>query len=233
LRDFSCTLRAGEILGVAGLAGMGQRDLFFSLFGLLPPLSGRLVLAGKTVVLRHPADAVRARIGISLVPEERKTEALFLELSGRENVSLPSLDRFTRFGLVDLGAESAAVAEALDRVQVERRALDSPVRVFSGGNQQKIALAKWLLAGSQILLMYDPTRGVDVGTKAEIYRLIRAFAKAGGAVLFYSTEVPELVNLCDRALVVYRGRKVAELAGAALGEDAIMRAALGVEGEAS
>jgi ribose transport system ATP-binding protein len=115
----------------------------------------------------------------------------------------------------------------LDRVQVDPRALYSPAKVFSGGNQQKIALAKWLLTGSRVLLLYDPTRGVDVGTKAEIYALMRAYADGGGAVLFYSTDVPELVNLCDEVRVLYRGREAACLPGDALSEDVIMRAALG------
>ena len=112
-------------------------------------------------------------------------------------------------------------------MQVDRRALHSACNVFSGGNQQKIAIAKWLLAESRVLLMYDPTRGVDVGTKAEIYALMRAYADAGGAVLYYSTDVPELVNLCDSVMVIYRGRKAASLTGAEITEASIMRAALG------
>ena len=120
----------------------------------------------------------------------------------------------------------------LDQVEVASRALYTPVGAFSGGNQQKIAIAKWLLAGSRMLLMFDPTRGVDVGTKHQLYLLMRAFADAGGAILFHSTEIAELVNLCDRVLIMYGGRMVGELAGDAIEEEAIMRAALGDTGPA-
>ena len=227
LQDLSFALRPGDVLGVAGLEGMGQRELFIALFGMIRPTAGTISVHGRPVALKSPRDALRADIGISLVPEERKTEALALEMTGRENVSLPVIDRFGRFGVIDTAAESAAVARVLDLVRVDRRALHTACRVFSGGNQQKLAIAKWLLTENRILLMYDPTRGVDVGTKAEIYVMIRAYASAGGAVLFYSTDVPELVNLCDEVKVVYRGRVAATLSGEALSEPAVMRAALG------
>jgi len=227
LDGFSIDLWPGEIMGIAGLEGMGQRDLFFSLFGMTTPTSGTILVGGKPVTLKSPRDAIRKDIGISLVPEERKTEALALTMTGRENVSLPIIDRFKRLGLVDVTRESAAVARVLDLVQVDRRALYSACSVSSGGNQQKLVIAKWLLTESRILLLYDPTRGVDVGTKAEIYILIREFAKAGGAVLFHSTDVPELVNLCDEVKVIYRGREVAALSDDRLTENNIMRAALG------
>ena len=232
LKDISLELRSGDVLGIAGLEGMGQRELFLTLFGMITPTAGTMSVYGKPVALKSPRDALRADIGISLVPEERKTEALALEMTGRENVSLPVIDRFRRFGMIDTAAESASVTRVLDLVQVDRRALHTACRVFSGGNQQKIVIAKWLLTENRILLMYDPTRGVDVGTKAEIYVMIRAYASAGGAVLFYSTDVPELVNLCDEVKVVYRGREAATLSGEALSESAVMRAALG-EGESS
>ena len=227
MEDFSFSLWPGEILGVGGLDGMGQRDLFLALFGMVGISAGDILIGGNRVTLRTPKDAVNSRIGISFVPEDRKTEALFLALTGRENISLPIIDSCVRFGLVDLQRESQAVGRALDMVQVDRRALHSPCNVFSGGNQQKIAIAKWLLAESRVLLMYDPTRGVDVGTKAEIYALMRSYAEAGGAVLYYSTDVPELVNLCDSVMVIYRGRKAASLAGDEITEASIMRAALG------
>lgn len=227
LANASFALAEGEVLGIAGLQGMGQLDLFLGCFGVKRLRSGRLEIFGKEVRLVSPRDAVKANIGISLVPEDRKTEALFLKLDGRRNVSLPVIDRFTRFGLIDGRAEIKAVGRVLDTVQVHSRAIYSRVSAFSGGNQQKIAVAKWLLAESRTLLMYDPTRGVDIGTKHDIYLLIRDFAKAGGSVLFYSTEIPELVHLCDRVLVFYDGRIVRELAGDAIAEETIIRAALG------
>jgi ribose transport system ATP-binding protein len=236
LRDVSFALRRGEILGVAGLQGMGQLELFLSCFGVGEITGGQLAVDGRPAVIASPVDAVRADIGISLVPEDRKTEALFLKLSGGHNVSLPVIERFTRCGLVDLDAEAAAVDRALAAVNVDQRALWTRVGAFSGGNQQKIAIAKWLLAESRVLLLYDPTRGIDVGTKNEVYELMRAFVAAGGAVLFYSTEIPELVNLSDRVVVLYRGRVAAELAEQEISEAAIMTAALGGashEGEAA
>ncbi len=231
LRDASFSLHPGEILGIAGLQGMGQQELFLACFGMAPLAAGRLLVDGRAVVLASPRDAIRSRIGISLVPEDRKTEGLFLRLSGRFNVSLPIVDRFAHFGVIDVARETEAVARALAEVEVDPRALYTPAGAFSGGNQQKLVIAKWLLAESRILLLFDPTRGVDVGTKHQIYLLMRAFADAGGAILFHSTEIPEIVNMCDRALVMYEGRTVCELAGGAIEEEAIMRAALG-EGEA-
>lgn len=227
LKGVSFDLRPGDVLGIAGLEGMGQRELFLALFGVIAPAAGVIRVRGEPVTLRSPRDALRADIGIGLVPEERKTEALALQMTGRENVSLPIIDRFKRFGVIDTARESEAVARVLDMVRVDRRALHAACRVLSGGNQQKLAIAKWLLTENRILLMYDPTRGVDVGTKAEIYAMIRAYARAGGAVLFHSTDVPELVNLCDEVRVLYRGREAAALSGDALSEAAVMRAALG------
>ena len=227
LRDASFSLRAGEILGVAGLQGMGQLDLFLGCFGMADRTAGTIRVDGEPVAINAPSDAVRLNIGIGLVPEDRKTEALFLKLSGRHNASLPVIDRFRRGLLIDEAAESEAVERVFDMVDVDRRALWTRVGAFSGGNQQKIAIAKWLLAESRVLLLYDPTRGIDVGTKTELYSLMRVFADAGGAILFYSTEIPELVHLSDRVLVFYAGRVAAELGGEDLSEDEILRAMLG------
>jgi len=227
LEEVSLTLKRGEILGIAGLQGMGQLDLFLACFGAAEVTRGQLYIDEKPVVIASPVDAVDARIGISLVPEDRKTEALFLKLSGTHNASLPVIDRFTRFGLIDKAGEQDAVRRVFRRVQVDERALWTRAGAFSGGNQQKIAVAKWLLAESRVLLLFDPTRGVDVGTKQELYRLMRAYAEAGGAILFYSTEIPELVHLADRVLVLYKGRVVEEVSGERQSEEAIVQAALG------
>jgi ribose transport system ATP-binding protein len=227
LSGISFDLFPGQILGVGGLHGMGQRELFLALFGAAEISSGEIQVGGTPVRLRSPSDAIRPEVGISLVPEDRKTEGLFLELDGTCNISLPSQSRFERAGLINASAEHAAVSEVFQLVQVPPRALWSPVKQLSGGNQQKIVIAKWLLAGSRVLLLYDPTRGVDVGTKAEIYRLAREFVEAGGAILFYSTDIPELVNLCDDVLVIYRGTIAASLRGDELSDAGIMRAAVG------
>jgi len=227
LKEASFALHAGEILGIGGLQGMGQLDLFLACFGMTEIAAGSVAVDGKPVTIASPSDAVRADIGISLVPEDRKTEALFLKLNGKVNASLPVVDRFTRFGLIDVKRERDAVKSVFDQVEVEERALWTRVGAFSGGNQQKIAIAKWLLAESRILLLYDPTRGIDVGTKHELYGLMRAFAEAGGAVLFYSTEIPELVHLADRVIVLYHGEVVDEIDRGRLSEEAIVTAALG------
>ncbi len=227
LRRASFSLRAGEILGVAGLQGMGQLDLFLACFGMSDVNSGNLRVDGKPIVIQSPQDAVRAHIGISLVPEDRKTEGLFLQLTGKHNASMPVVNRFCRAGLIDGAAERAAVEHVFDRMQIDRRAMWTRAGAFSGGNQQKIVIAKWLLAESRVLLLYDPTRGIDVGTKSQIYRLIRDYADAGGAVLFYSTEIPEIVHLTDRALVFYGGEISAEIAGPQLSESSLLQAALG------
>jgi ribose transport system ATP-binding protein len=232
LRGASFSLRAGEILGVAGLQGMGQLDLFLACFGMADLTAGHLRVDGEPIVITSPADAVRANIGISLVPEDRKTEALSLKLTGKHNASLPVIDRFVLGPLIDGARESAAVETIFERVDVDRRALWTRVGAFSGGNQQKIAIAKWLLAESRVLLLFDPTRGIDVGTKNELYRLIRAYADAGGAVLFHSTEIPELVYLSDRTLVFYAGCIAAEIPAERLSEEEILRAALGADVEA-
>ena len=227
LHDASFAIAPGEILGVSGLQGMGQLELFLGCFGAVPLSGGHVAVNGKQVTLMSPRDAVRANIGISLIPEDRKTEGLFLKLDGRRNTSLPVLERFTRFGLIDDAAETAAVRGVMDIVQVQPRAMYTRVGALSGGNQQKIAIGNWLLAGSRVMLMYDPTRGVDVGTKHEIYVLIHEFAGAGGAVLLFSTEIPELVNLCHRVLVMYGGHIVREIPADQLDEEVIIRAALG------
>nr|WP_242468912.1 sugar ABC transporter ATP-binding protein [Rhodovibrio salinarum] len=229
LDGISFDLHAGEILGVSALQGMGQQELFMSLFGMDTLSGGHVEIGGRETTIASPNDAVRSHLGVSLVPEDRKTEALFQHLPGQPNVSLPVLDRFARFGWIDTDLEARAVDSVLAQVNVHPRALYTPVTSFSGGNQQKIALAKWLLTECRVLLMFDPTRGVDVGTKHEIYQLMHDFVGRGGAILFYSTEIPELVNLCDRVLAVYRGRVTDEIAGDDLSEQNILRSVIGHE----
>jgi ribose transport system ATP-binding protein len=223
--DVSFKLETGRILGVGALEGMGQRELFLSLFGLLETTWGEIAVQGRTVSIGSPSDAIA--IGISLVPEDRRTEGLFLSLDCAENATLPQLARYGRFGLVSRKRQEAASASLFSQLSLDLRALWSPARVFSGGNQQKVVLAKWLLTGSPVLLLYDPTRGVDVGAKAEIYALMRRFVAKGGAILFYSTEIAELVNLSDEVAVMYAGHIATCLSGEGISEHAIMTAALG------
>lgn len=227
LVNVDLSLRPGEIHGVAALQGMGQLDLFNACFGALPVKRGAILVDGQHVYLGSPADAISPSIGIGFVPEDRKTEGLFLKLNGTTNASLPVVGQFSHYGLLDLKAERAAARTVFDAVEVGDRALYTAVGSFSGGNQQKIAISKWFLAQSRILLLFDPTRGIDVGTKHQLYALMRKFADAGGAVLFHSTEIPELVHLCDRVSVLYEGRVALRLQGDDLSETAIMEATLG------
>jgi ribose transport system ATP-binding protein len=225
-------LRKGEILGVAGLAGHGHLELFLALFGIARPDKGEVLVEGRPVVINHPQDAVAAGIGISLVPEDRKTEGLFLRLSVRLNLAIPSLGSLSRYGWINNGALGREAATAANRVNVAHDALDAEVSSLSGGNQQKVVIGKWVLAGSKILLLYDPTRGVDIGTKTEIYRLMQNLAEQGVSIVFYSTELSEVTHLADRVLVFYRSRVEAELDGLAISDEAVMAAALGRSGGA-
>lgn len=221
----SFTLPAGRITGVAGLQGMGQRELFLGLFGAMPKLAGEVLVKGEARPLASPADAIDA--GISLIPEERKSEGLFLDLDGKQNATLATLDSFAKAGLLDGTAEQNVALSFFQRVNLNTRATWAPVRHLSGGNQQKVIFAKWLMTGGPILLLYDPTRGVDVGTKAEIYKIMRDYVASGGAALFYSTDITELVNLCDDVIVLYRGQIARVLGGAEVSETNIMQAAVG------
>lgn len=227
LREVSFALRPGEILGVAGLQGMGQKDLFAALFGEARVTAGEIRIDGAPIHLASPADALHPSVAIGMVPEERKTEGLFLKLDGRQNASLPVIDRFRRGPLIDLALEAQATADAFRAVEVDERAQHMPAGAFSGGNQQKISIAKWLVAQSRILLLFDPTRGIDVGTKHQLYDLMRGFTAAGGSILLHSTEIPELEFLSDRVAVLYEGRIDRWLEGDDITEVAMMEAALG------
>jgi ribose transport system ATP-binding protein len=227
LRDIDLQLRPGEIVGVAALQGMGQLDLFSACFGATPVRGGSLLVDGKPVHLSAPADALHPSLRIGFLPEDRKTQGLFLKLDGTINASLPVIERFTRGGLIDREAERTATERVFATVDVSPVASFTEAGAFSGGNQQKIAIAKWLVAESRILLLFDPTRGIDVGTKHQLYELMRAFADAGGAILFHSTEIPELVHLSDRMIVLYEGRVAARLSADEADERTIMNAALG------
>jgi ribose transport system ATP-binding protein len=223
------TLRRSEVLGIAGLQGQGQRALFRCLFGVERLSRGVISVDGKPVRIRSPRDAIHAGMGftIGLVPEERKTEGLFLDLPIRHNVTLPILDTLTHGGWIDNERERSGLEGIMKKVNIDLEVADAMVNSLSGGNQQKVVIAKWLLADCMNMLMYDPTRGVDVGTKFEIYSLIREMANSGKAVLIYSTELPELVNLCDRVLALYQGEITAEFKGEEITEEKLLAAIMG------
>jgi ribose transport system ATP-binding protein len=168
------------------------------------------------------------RVGIAMIPEDRKTQALILPLTVRENVTLPTLTTMARGGIVSGPSERAATTRMRHRLAIKTESNETPVRYLSGGNQQKVALAKWLLRNADVYLMYDPTRGIDVGAKQEIYALMAELAERGFGVLFFSTDLAEIVGLCDRALVMYEGSIVRELRGPVLTEANLVSAAVGL-----
>ncbi len=216
-------VHAGEILGLAGLEGQGQDELLACLAGDRQPVRGSLQVRGTAA----PWGGVRDMIGygIGFIPEDRKTRGLLLEQSSVRNISLPSLPSLTRVGFMRLGRERALGTAAAVQVGVRGR-IDQPVESLSGGNQQKVVLAKWLARQRSVLLLNQPTRGVDVGAKGEIYALLRQFTEAGGAVVLTSRELTEILGLCDRVLVVRAGRIVAGFERGAT-EEAVMAAATG------
>jgi len=225
LRGVDFSLHEGEILGVAGLQGHGQRELFLALFGATRS-QGRISVWGKPTVIRDPHHALSAGVGMALLPEDRRLQGLLLSKSVRENLILAILPRIARHGLLDLRREGELVADAVRRLQVKVSSPEQLAGTLSGGNQQKVVLAKLLATQARILLFYDPTRGVDVGTKAEIFVLMRDLAAQGYAILFYSTDLPELTHLADRVAVLSYGRVAAVLEGQAIDEEAILRATL-------
>ncbi len=200
-----------------------------ALFGVLRGLTGEVLVDGRRATLGGPADAKAAHNGIALIPEDRKTEGLMLPMSVRENLSFASLDRVSRGGVVDRAAEARAVDAMVGLLAIKAADLDVPVSSLSGGNQQKVVLAKWLMTRPRVVLLADPTRGIDVGTKADIYRLLRRLADEGAAVLLYSTDYAELIGCCDRVLVLYGGRVVRELEGEAITERALVSSALNMD----
>jgi ribose transport system ATP-binding protein len=215
----------GEIVGLGGLDGQGQRELLLALFGVLRGVDAEIKVHGKPKRINSPRDAKRRSVGIALIPEDRKTEGLVLPLSVRENISLASIGRFARGGFISTQAETEAVEAALRTLSIHARGADVPVATLSGGNQQKVVMAKWLLTDANLILLNDPTRGIDVGTKQEIYTLLRKLAASGKGVLFYSTDYAELIGCCDRVVMLFEGRIVRELAGDDMTEQEILRAA--------
>ena len=222
--DVSFTLRRGEILGLAGLVGAGRTDVARCLSGADEWDSGSVLLRGQAFRPRTPAEAIRA--GVACVPEDRKAQGLVLALTVRENTALASLRRFARLGVIRREAERAAVATQIDAVGLPADALERTTGTLSGGNQQKVVLAKWLLADADVLIVDEPTRGVDVGAKVEIHRQLRTLAADGKAILVISSELPEVLALTDRVLVLREGRVTAEFVTAAAKPEAILAAAL-------
>jgi ribose transport system ATP-binding protein len=229
LNDVSMQLRAGEVVGLGGLDGQGQRELLLALFGVLRGVSGQVLIDGRRVEIRGPDVAKRPDIGMALIPEDRKTEGLMLPMSVRDNLSFAALARLSRLGVVDKAAEHDAVQRVVRLLSVRSDGTDVPAASLSGGNQQKLVIGKWLMMGPRIILLNDPTRGIDVGTKQELYELLRRLAEEGAAILFYSTDCDELIGCCDRVFVMVEGAIRRELAGAEITERALVGSALNLD----
>ena len=232
LHDVSLRLHAGEVIGLGGLDGQGQRELLLALFGVLRGTAGEILIDGKPVTISGPHDARAPAIGMALIPEDRKTEGLMLQMSVRDNLSFAALGRLSRWGVVDAAAEHAAVAAIVKLLAVRTGGTDMPAASLSGGNQQKLVIGKWLMMAPRIILLNDPTRGIDVGTKQEIYQLLRQLADQGAAILFYSTDYDELIGCCDRVLVMYDGGIQRELVGDEITEHTLISSALNMEARA-
>ncbi len=222
----SLRLRAGEVLGMAGLVGAGRTELSEAVFGLRAITSGRILLGGQPICIRKPADAIRA--GILLAPEDRRMNGLVLEDGIGANLSLPNLDRISRFDMVDANAERTLHADTIARLAIKTPNAAQAVGLLSGGNQQKVVFGKWLARGPKVLILDEPTRGVDVGAKTEIYALIDELAGRGVAVWMITSDMEELLGMSDRAVVMHDGRIVGELERNELTEEAVMNLATGV-----
>ena len=220
----SFDLHAGEILGVAGLVGAGRTKLAEALFGIEPPLSGEVFVRGERANIRTPADAIKA--GIGLVPEDRKALGVILEMSVVENISLSSIGSYNP-PFLDRVRETQVATELVDRLDIKTPSLDQLVQFLSGGTQQKVALAKWLCTSPRILILDEPTRGIDVGSKSEIYKLVRELADGGMGVIVVSSEMEEIIGLSDRVLVMHEGRCTGTLERGQISEENIMHLATG------
>lgn len=225
LRNISFTLHKGEILGLAGLVGAGRTELARSIIGDLKHEAGKILIDGEEVKINHPQTAIRA--GIGLVPEERKELGLVLGLSVKKNISIAILNRLSHLGLVSSRSETSVAREYVGRLSIKTPSIAQKVQYLSGGNQQRVVIAKWLATRPKILLVDEPTRGIDVGAKSEIHRLLIDLARQGVAILMISSELPEVLAMSDRILVMREGELVADLPGRITTEEEILRHATG------
>jgi L-arabinose transport system ATP-binding protein len=225
VHDVSFIVRSGEVVGLAGLIGAGRSELAEATFGHDRALRGSVAVDGRPVRLRSPADAIAA--GIGFAPEDRKSQALLLLRSVKDNISLAIPDLISRLNFVNDGAERRIAGALVDRLRIRTPNLEAPVANLSGGNQQKVVLGRWLARRPKVLILDEPTRGVDVGAKAEIYRLIAELAREGLALVVISSEMPELLGLADRILVMAGGRVVAEMPRDEATEERILSLAMG------
>jgi ribose transport system ATP-binding protein len=225
------TLRAGEVVGLAGLVGAGRTEIAQALFGIEPMVDGEITLAGQKLLLQTPRQAIAA--GLALVPEDRKQQGIVLDMAIRENAAMAGLERFQTLGFVRDAAVTANANRMKERLKIRTPDVFMPVGQLSGGNQQKVAIAKWLTIAPKVFLLDEPTRGVDVGAKSEIYQVIEELARQGAAVLIISSELEELLRTADRLLVLHEGKLTASLSRAEMQEETIMRYATGTACQAA
>lgn len=226
LKGIDLTVGRGEIVGLGGLDGQGQKELLLALFGVLRSVGGEVSVGQSQGLPKSPHDGKTGATRIALVPEDRKTEGLMLNMSIADNLLNANLGGVTRGPFIDQGLAAQAVAEAVNKLQIKIGRAEDTVSTLSGGNQQKVVIAKWLMVAPDVILLNDPTRGIDVGTKQEIYRLMRELADEGKAILFYSSDYAELIGCCDRVSVLYGGQVVRELVGDAITEEGLVSASL-------
>jgi ribose transport system ATP-binding protein len=226
LKGVDLSVGPGEIVGLGGLDGQGQKELLLALFGVLRGVEGEVALGQARGLPSSPAAAKSGKPRVALVPEDRKTEGLMLARPIADNLLAASYREVSRGPFIDESRARAAIDEAQRQLRIKIGRPEDPVSTLSGGNQQKVVIAKWLMVQPDLILLNDPTRGIDVGTKQELYRLMRTLAEQGKALLFYSTDYAELIGCCDRVSVMYDGAVVAELEGPALTEEAIVAASL-------
>jgi ribose transport system ATP-binding protein len=225
LHDIGLRVHRGEVVGIAGLLGAGRTELARAIIGADSRDGGRIYVNGIEVRVNHPADAVRNRIGF--LPEDRKTQGLVQALAVRDNISLPSLERLARGGMVSASKERALASKLVQDLRIKTPSVEQTVSQLSGGNQQKVVLAKWLAAHADVLIMDEPTRGIDVAAKVEIYELMNQLTGRGAAILMISSELPEILGMSDRILVMRLGRIVAEFDAAGTSQERLLEAALG------
>ncbi len=228
LSDVTFDLHPGEVLGVVALEGQGQDELFDVLAGSDKPSGGEMLIDGKPVRFGHPADAIRA--GVVYVAADR-AEALLMQRSVRENIALPFRTAFSKWGPINIGDERKKVTAAIGTLQIDTRA-QREVRRLSGGNQQKVTIARWVAGGVRTMLCFDPTRGIDIRTKTQIYALLTDLAAAGAAILIYTSELKEIQLACDRVIVIFGGKVVAEMNAADADEPTLLRAAYNLRSDA-
>ena len=229
--DISFDVRAGEIVALAGLVGAGRSEVARAIFGIDRADAGHVEMQGVKLPVGRPLAAMRA--GVAFVPEDRRMQGLVMDLSIARNATLTRMKALTRLGLIRAGAENRLAKDWAARLQLKYHRLEDPVGFLSGGNQQKVVLAKWLATEPKVLIVDEPTRGIDVGTKAEVHRLLSELAGRGVAVLMISSELPEVLGMADRVLVMHEGRISGELSRAEADEERVMRAATGQIAEAA